>query len=339
MTQQTVLSGIRATGRLHLGNYMGALERFARMSLDPQYTCLFFVADLHTLTTFKEAALIRQHAPEIVLDYLAAGIDPGRSFIYMQSDVPQVTELAWYLTCLTPVGDLQRQPTFKEKATRHADDVNAGLLMYPVLMAADILGPRAHLVPVGADQQAHLELAADLARRFNNLYGNLFPIPDALRHEMLLISGLSAMDERGGFPKMGKSYGNTVSLHDSDETTWEKIRVAPTDPQRQRRSDPGDPARCAIFALHQQVSPEEDVAWSHAGCTTAGIGCIDCKRRLADNVNAILADFRERREELAAKPEIVQEVLAAGRHEANRRFNETIAEVRERMGLRPRVGG
>lgn len=332
-TPQVVLSGIRATGKLHLGNFLGALARFARMSQDQSLRCFFFVADMHTLTTLKEAAQIREHLREIVMDYIAAGIDLDRSAIYVQSDVPQVAELMWYLMCLTPVGDLERQPTFKDKKDKQPDDVNAGLLNYPVLMAADILGPRANLVPVGKDQQAHLELAAGIARKFNRLYGDFFPVPDALREEMLLVPGLSAMDERGGFPKMGKSDGNTINLSDSMEETWQKIRVAPTDPQRARRSDPGNPDHCAIFALHKHVSTPEDISWSETGCRTAGIGCMECKRRLSDNINLSLADFRERRLEISQKPGLVEEVLAVGKDQASQRFNETLAVVRNSMGL------
>lgn len=331
---QTVLSGIRATGTLHLGNYLGALVRFARMSKDPSFRCFFFVADMHTLTTLKEAEQIRAHLPGIVMDYLAAGVDPDQAAIYVQSSIPQVAELAWYLSCLTPVGDLQRMPTFKDKAGKQPDDVNAGLLNYPVLMAADILGPRADLVPVGEDQRAHLELAAEIARRFNRVYGDYFPVPDAMIQDMLLVPGLSAMDERGGFPKMGKSDGNTIALSDTPKETEQKIKVAPTDPARVRRDDPGNPENCAIGALHLQVSSSEDIRWSIEGCKTAGIGCVECKQALARNVNELLGEFRERRRELAAKPHIVREVLEAGRERTTPLFDETIAVVRERMGIR-----
>jgi len=333
MQQKVVLSGIRATGKLHLGNYLGALVRFARMSRDPAYQCLFFVADMHTLTTLKEAELIREHMPAIVLDFLAAGVDPEHSAIYVQSSIPQVAELAWYLSCLTPFGDLSRQPTFKDKVKNHPDDVNAGLLNYPVLMAADILGPRAELVPVGQDQRSHLELTSQLARRFNTMFGDFFPIPDALSHEMVLIPGLSAADADGNIPKMGKSDQNTVNLTDTPEQTFEKIRVAPTDPQRIRRNDPGNPENCTIFRLHEHVSSGETITWAKEGCRTAGIGCLDCKRSLANTVNGELAEFRERRAKLAETPGVVQEVLEEGRRRTEPRFQETIAHVREKMGM------
>src|SRR3989344_8946495 len=180
MSKQVVVTGIRATGRMHLGNYLGVLRRLGELSRDPDKQCFFFVADLHTLTTLKESADIRRHAPEMVRDIIAAGVDMERSVIYVQSDVPSVTELTWMLACITPDGELGSLPTFKDKAKKHSDDVNAGLRFYPVLMAADILGPRANLVPAGEDQRPHLELARQLARRVNRLSGKFFPVPDAM---------------------------------------------------------------------------------------------------------------------------------------------------------------
>ncbi|MDP4000645.1 MAG: tryptophan--tRNA ligase [bacterium] len=330
---QTVLSGIRATGKLHLGNYLGALVRFARMSQDPQYNCFFFVADLHTLTTLKEAEQIKSHLPNIVVDYLAAGVDPNQSTIYVQSSVPQVTELSWYLACLTLVTHLEGLPTYKDKSNKQPEDINSGLLFYPVLMAADILGPRAHLVPVGRDQKPHLELTQDLARKFNRLYGDLFPIPDAMSEEMVLIPGLSPMNDQGGFPKMGKSDENTINLSDTSEETWKKIKVAPVDPQRYRRTDPGDPDRCVIFTLHQQVSTPEQLVWSRQGCRTASIGCLECKQVLSNNINDRLSEFRERRQEFLTRPDAVRDVLRDGQKKATTVFDETIEIVRERMGI------
>ncbi len=330
---RVVLSGIRATGKLHLGNYLGALSRFATMSQNPEYNCFFFVADMHTLTTLKEAREIRSHLPNILLDYLAAGINTERAAIYTQSSVPQVAELAWYISCLTPVSELERIPTYKEKIEKHPDDINAGLFNYPVLMTADILGPRAELVPVGKDQKPNLELAAQLARKFNRLYGRYFPIPDSLEEEMITVPGLSIMDERGGFPKMGKSEGNTIVLSETAEETRLKIMVAPTDPQRQHRTDPGNPSHCSIFSLHQLISPVEDMLWSRGGCKTASIGCTECKEKLSGNVNAFLAEFRERRRELSEKTSLIRDVLEAGRVRATAVFDETIAVVRERLGI------
>lgn len=338
MRKTIVLSGIRATGKLHLGNYLGALARFADMSQKPELTCFFFVADMHTLTTLKDAANIRNNMPEIILDYLAAGINLDNSAIYVQSHIPQVAELMWYLSCLTPVSDLTGQGAYKEKAARAPEDNNTGLLSYPVLMAADILGPRAELVPVGRDQRAHLELARDLARRFNNLTHNspYFPLPDALSQEMIQVPGLYPKDSRGGFPKMGKSDGEaqTINLNDTPELTTQKIMVAPTDPQRVRRSDPGTPEDCAIHALHILVSDTKTIMDVTTGCRTASIGCIDCKKKLAGSVNATLAEFRANRAHMSSNKEIVTDILEAGRQQVQPRFDETLKVVRSTFGLR-----
>lgn len=343
MGKLVVLSGIRATGRLHLGNYLGALVRFAKMSKDPQYHCLFFVADMHTLTTLRDAAQIRENMPEIILDYLAAGVDPEKATIYLQSSIPQVAELAWYLGCLISEPQLRSLPTFKDKAKKieqKGEIVTAGLFSYPILMAADILGPRAHYVPVGADQLPHLELTQQIARNFNRLFGDYFPVPDAMKQDMIKVTGLSLnkdMDDDGrdlgGFEKMGKSDGNSIILSDTAEQTWEKIRVAPTDPARKRREDPGDPEKCPIYALHEFVSSGEHLAHCRAGCTSASIGCLDCKAILSQNINGQLAEFRERRLELAGKTSLVRDVLAEGKRRAEPFFDETLKHVREKIGL------
>ncbi len=337
MDKKIVLSGIRATGRLHLGNYLGAITRFAAMSQEEKLKCFFFVADMHTLTTLKEAQDIRSNLPEIILDYLAAGVDPNKASIYVQSHVPQVAELMWYLSCLTPVSDLLNQGAYKDKAAKAPEDNNTGLLSYPVLMAADILGPRAQFVPVGKDQTAHLELARDLARRFNHLSDfEYFPIPNPLLHEMIQVPGLYLKESRGNFPKMGKSDGDahTINLTDTPEATTQKIMVAPTDVKRVRRNDPGEPLDCVIHSLHTLVSTEDEVAEVTVGCRTAGIGCVECKQKLAGNVNSLLGNFRAKRAELAGNTKIVGEVLEAGRQAVAPRFNETLETVREKLGLR-----
>lgn len=329
-----VLSGIRATGRLHLGNYLGALKRFAEYSQDPEMDCMFFAADLHTLTTHKEAASIGLHLPAIILDFLAAGIDPERSIIYVQSDVPSLGKLNWLLACLAPYGELNRMKTFQEKAEKRPDDVNAGLFSYPVLMAADILGPRADLVPVGADQQAHLEFAQNIARRANNLIGeDFFPIPDALRQEMIMVPGLEAMTERGDFPKMGKSDNNTINLSDTPEQVWDKVRVAPTDPARIRRTDPGTPQHCVMYSLHSFVSSADDIRWVLDGCTSAGIGCVECKRRLSTNINTLLEPFQEKRRQLAENPDMIREILHEGAKRARAIIDPTVDHLEEAMGI------
>ncbi|MFA7201635.1 MAG: tryptophan--tRNA ligase [Candidatus Paceibacterota bacterium] len=338
MQKKVVLSGIRATGLLHLGNYLGVLTRFAEMSKNNSYKSLFFVADLHTLTTLKEARMIQRHMPNIVIDYLAAGISLENSFIYLQSDIPQVTELAWYLSCITPAKDLESLPTYKDKVAKHPEDVNAGLFNYPVLMAADIIGPQADLVPVGKDQQAHLELTVSLVKRLNHLYKTHFPIPDALINEMITVPGLSAMGENG-FPKMGKSDGNTIVLSEIPGDTWQKIKTAPTDPNRRLRTDVGNPEHCSIFQLHKLISAPDEINWSKNGCEKAEIGCIDCKKLLSVNVNSLLEEFRERRKELVEKPNLIRDVLEAGKAHVTPIFNETIAVVRDRIGIKEMIFG
>ena len=326
-----LFSGIKPTGKIHLGNYLGALKNW--VELQEKYQCLYFIADLHALTIKINPDELRDHSLQLAIDLLSLGIDPKKAVLFRQSDVIGHTELAWIFNCLTPVSELERIPTYKEKIEKHPDDINAGLFNYPVLMTADILGPRAELVPVGKDQKPNLELAAQLARKFNRLYGRYFPIPDSLEEEMITVPGLSIMDERGGFPKMGKSEGNTIVLSETAEETRLKIMVAPTDPQRQHRTDPGNPSHCSIFSLHQLISPVEDMLWSRGGCKTASIGCTECKEKLSGNVNAFLAEFRERRRELSEKTSLIRDVLEAGRVRATAVFDETIAVVRERLGI------
>lgn len=329
-----VLSGIRATGRLHLGNYLGALKRFAEYSQNTDMDCMFFVADLHTLTTHRGNDDIRTNVPDIILDYLAAGIDPNRSIIYAQSDVPSITRLYWFLMCLSGIGMLDRMKTFQEKAEKRPDDVNAGLFSYPVLMAADILGPRAALVPVGRDQESHLEFAIMLAKRLNNLLGeDLFPIPDPLRQDMVTVPGLEAMTARGDFPKMGKSDNNTINLSDTPNAVWNKVRHAPTDPMRIKRHDPGTPQHCVINSLHGFVSSDSDVQWVLQGCTSANIGCVDCKKRLTANVNELLQPFQEKRQELADRPNMVHEILHEGAKRARAIIDPTVDRVEAAMGI------
>jgi tryptophanyl-tRNA synthetase len=332
--KQIVLSGIRATGQLHLGNYLGALSRFAEMSRNPAYFGMFFVADYHTLTTLQEARLIKYHLPNIVLDYVAAGIDLSNTAIYAQSSVPQVTELTWLLSCLTPVGELTGQASFKQKSKQQPDLINAGLLIYPVLMAADILGVCANFVPVGKDQQAHLELAALVARKFNHQFGEYFPIPDALTGEMITVPGLSVPDTEGRFSKMGKSDKNTINLSDTPDEQSAKIRACPTDPQKVRKNDPGRPEVCPIFQLHKAITSAEDIQEIQTACLSGQLGCLECKARLNDHISTTIANFRARRQGLEPyKAQIVGDTLAAGKSVAAGMFRTTLEVVRDKMGL------
>jgi len=253
--KKVVLSGIRATGKLHLGNYFGAMRYFVKMSQEKDKKCFFFIANLHTLTTKMDPADIKRDLKEIVLDFISVGINPEKSIIFAQSSVPETCELSWLLNCLTPVAELERMPHFKEKKDKKIalkEIINAGLLTYPVLMAADILGPCASLVPVGEDQHPHVELTRELARRFNHIYGETFPIPELLKSEAIRVPGLD------GTGKMGKSDQNTIDLSDSPKVIKNKIAKAVTDPARIRRKDAGNPDICNIYALHMLMSTGEE---------------------------------------------------------------------------------
>ncbi len=325
---KTVLSGIRATGKLHLGNYLGAMQNFVKLQNNTGYRCLYFIADYHTLTTSPDPLNLRTNLLEIALDYLAAGIDPENSILYAQSSVPEIAELCLLLGMVMPIGELQRCPTFKEKARKQPDNVNHGLFSYPVLMAADILGPKANLVPVGKDQLVHLEITRSIAQKFNARYGEIFPIPSALEEKAIKVPGLD------GSPKMGKSDGNTIDLTDCSETIQKKISVAVTDPQRQRRCDKGHPLKCNIFLLHKFISDNELIAEMKEGCKTAKIGCVDCKKHLSNNIAALLRPFQETRERLKKDQDGVNTILKKGGEQAREIIQKTVTEVRERMGLR-----
>ncbi len=325
---------MRPTGLLHLGNYLGALQNW--VSLQQGYRCIYCAVDIHALTTVEgpgDVAEIQPNIREMVLDWLAAGIDPERSIVFVQSHVPEVMTLHTLLSMVTPLGWLLRVPTFKDKV-RQMDEteetVNYGLVGYPVLQTADIILYKADTVPVGRDQVPHLELAREIVRRFNNLYGDTFPEPQAKLTEDPLVLGLD------GRQKMSKSLDNHLDLAASPETTARRIASAFTDPQRLRRDDPGRPEVCNVYSLHKIVSPTGDLARIYEECTTARRGCVDCKRHLSDSVNDYLADFRQRRQEFAARPDFVHDVLKDGAAKARVIARETMEEVYGRMGLDPR---
>lgn len=319
-----VFSGIQPSGELHIGNYLGAVKNWVEMQDD--YECFICIVDLHAITIPYEPAEMPARVFDMALTLLAAGIDPERTTLFVQSDVAEHTELAWVFNTVTPLGDLERMTQFKDKAARQ-ESVPAGLLIYPVLQAADILLYHATHVPVGEDQVQHIELTREIARKWTVRYGDYFPEPQAVVGPARRILGLD------GQAKMSKSLGNTIGLLDSPDQIWEKLRVAVTDPARITRHHPGNPDVCNVFTLHRYFSPPEDEAWAAQGCRTAGIGCIDCKRRLADNVIAALAPVRERAERLRAHPERVLEVLAGGAERARAIARKTMAEVRKRMGI------
>jgi len=329
-----IFSGIQPSGELHIGNWLGAVQNWVR--LQESYECLFCIVDLHAITGPYEAESLARRTREMAVGLLAAGIDPERATLFVQSHVPEHAELQWLLNAVTPIGELERMTQYKDKASRVGESVPAGLLNYPVLMAADILLYRADLVPVGEDQVQHLELTREICRKWNAEFGRgeaFFPEPQPLLTQARRVMGLD------GQSKMSKSLGNTIGLLDSPEEVWAKLRPAKTDPKRVRRTDPGTPEDCNIFALHRYFSPPETVDVVAHNCRTAGWGCLECKKVLADNLNAQLDPIRARAAELAAHPGRVTELLEEGARRARAIARETIRIVRERMGfLAPAAG-
>ncbi len=325
MKKGRVFSGARPTGRQHIGNYLGAIKNY--VALQDDYDCIYCIVDVHALTTMEDVGKIKENTREMMLDWLAAGLDPQRSIIFVQSRVPEVLELHTFFSMITPLGRLLRIPTFKEKARMQPDNVNYGLVGYPVLMAADILLYKAGVVPVGEDQAFHLEFARETARRFNLLFGQTFPEPEIKLTDVPLVLGLD------GVNKMSKSLDNDIELAASPEQTLERVMTAFTDPARRYLSDPGHPDVCNINHLHQYFTDSADQSAIQEACRKAEIGCVECKRILAENVNRALAPFRERRAEIAAKPGYTDEVLADGASRAKVIAKKTIIEVKRNMGL------
>ncbi|SCZ49291.1 tryptophan--tRNA ligase [Thiohalomonas denitrificans] len=394
---QRVLSGMRPTGRLHLGHYHGVLKNW--LKLQHEYECFFFVADWHALTTeYDNTGPIVESAMEMVIDWLAAGINPGSARLFIQSQVPEHAELHVLLSMMTPLGWLERVPTYKDQQEklREKDLSTYGFLGYPLLQSADILIYRATQVPVGEDQVAHVELTREVARRFNHLYGREPDFADRAEqavkkmgkknarlyhdlrkryqeqgdHEALataqallenqqnitlgdrerlfgylegagkiilpepqaLLTPASKMPGLDG-QKMSKSYGNTIGLREEPKEVEKKLRTMPTDPARVRRTDPGDPEKCPVWDLHKVYSGAETRQWVQEGCTTAGIGCLDCKQPVIDAVTSELAPIRERAKEFIDNPSLVRKILAEGREQARDEAKLTLEEVRRSMGL------
>jgi tryptophanyl-tRNA synthetase len=320
-----IFSGIQPSGELHIGNYLGAVKNW--VELQRSYESFFCVVDYHAITVPYEADDLRTRRREMLVSLLAAGLDPSRATVFVQSMVPEHTELAWIFNTVTPLGELERQTQFKDKASRQ-ESIPAGILNYPVLQAADILLYRADLVPVGEDQVQHLELSREIARRWNARFGEgYFPEPQAKLTPSRRIMGLD------GNAKMSKSLGNTVGLLEEPTSIWDKLRPAVTDPARVRRTDPGTPEVCNIYHLHRAFSPPDVVAHVETQCRTAGWGCIECKKVLFENVNAELTPIRARAAEVRARPELVDQVAGDGAATARRVAGVTMREVKDRMGL------
>lgn len=325
-TQKAILSGMRPTGKLHLGNYWGALSRWLELQTDPGFLCYFMVADLHALTTgYQDVKGLKANIEDMVLDWLAAGLDPEKSVIFQQSKLSEHAELTLLFSMITPLGWLERIPTYKEQMRELAEREIAthGFLGYPVLMTADILLYKAFGVPVGEDQLPHVEISQDIARRFNHLYGPVFEEPKALLGKTPKVPGL---DNR----KMSKSYDNTVELGEGSETLQKKISRMYTDPAKARANDPGHPEGCVVFALHKIYNPAS--VDREAECRAGKIGCVACKKHLHSLMDAAMASFRERRAVL--KPSDAWAVLEKGNERARVTARKTLAEAMRAMGLR-----
>ncbi|MFY7949596.1 MAG: tryptophan--tRNA ligase [Gemmatimonas sp.] len=321
-----IFSGIQPSGELHLGNYLGAVKNWVQLQATHP-GAIYCVVDYHAITGSYDPAVLRARRWGMAKSLLAAGIDPTKAMLFMQSDVPEHTELSWIFTTITPLGDLERQTQFKDKSSK-VESIPAGLLMYPVLQSADILLYRADSVPVGEDQIQHLELARDTSRKFNLKFGvEYFPEPKPLLTPTRRIMGLD------GNAKMSKSLGNTIGLLETDEEIWQKLRPAMTDPQRVRKSDPGRPEVCNIFQLHKAFSAESTQEHVAEQCRTAGWGCMDCKKVLLEGMVQELTPIRRRSEALDAEPARVLDALADGARTARGLAQETMREVREVMGL------
>ncbi len=329
---ETVLSGLRPTGRVHLGNYFGAVKNWVDLEKSGRYRCFFFVADLHALTTdYADTQSLAVSTREAVLDWLAVGLDPARATVFLQSRVPQHAELALYFSMITPLGWLERVPTYKDQIEqlRTKDLGTHGFLGYPVLMTADIAVYRANLVPVGEDQASHLEICREIVRRFNGLYGEVFPEPKALFTPTPKVNGIDGR-------KMSKSYGNTIGITEAADSVRDKVMAMVTDPARARRQDPGNPQNCNLFPFHELFSPPAEVRVVDEECRTAARGCVDCKKHLIGNLNAALEPFRQRRAELSASSsDVVRDVLHEGDRQARAVAEETMEKVRAAVRLSP----
>jgi tryptophanyl-tRNA synthetase len=321
-----VFSGARPTGRQHLGNYLGAIKNY--VALQDEYDCVYCIVDLHALTTVEDTENLKQNTHEMALDFLAAGIRPQESIVFVQSHVPEVTELHTILSMVTPLGKLTDLPTFKDKVRQHPDNVNYGLVGYPVLMTADIVLYKANIVPVGIDQAPHLEFAREIVRSFNHRYGTKVLIePQIKTTEYPKVLGID------GREKMSKSLNNHIELAATPAETKKRVLEMVTDPARIKRTDPGNPDICNVFTMHKVFSPQADIDMVNVECRRAGIGCVDCKTLLAKNLNQHLEPFRARRGEIASRPDNVNDVLNDGAKRARTIAQRTMEEVRAAVGL------
>ena len=321
-----VFSGIRPTGRAHLGNYLGAIKNYVALQND--YDCVYCIVDLHALTTVEDTVNLRQNTYDMALDLLAAGIRPEETILFVQSHVPQVTELHTILSMVTPLGKLTDLPTFKEKVRLSPNNINYGLVGYPVLMAADIVLYKSDLVPVGIDQAPHIEFTREVVRSFNYRYHtNVLIEPGMKNTEIPKVLGID------GKEKMSKSLNNHIEIAASPEETRLRVMNMVTDPARIKRTDPGNPDVCNVFSMHKIFTSPADVEMINVECRRAGIGCVDCKKMFAGNLNKAMEPFRAKRAELAAQPDLVPAVLADGAKRAREIAEKTMVEVRAAVQL------
>ena len=325
---KVLFTGIQPTGLLHIGNYYGAIRNW--VELQYKYESYISVVDLHAITIEYDPKEMRKNSFDLALGLFACGIDLEKTHLFIQSEVPGHAELTWIFNSITPLGELERMTQFKDKARQHRKNVNVGLLDYPVLQAADILIYKGQVVPVGEDQVQHVEFTREVARRFNARYGDTFPECQA---ELTATPRIMGID---GDAKMSKSKGNFIGILESREEIWKKLAPAPTDPARVKRSDPGTPQKCNIFSYHRLVTPEEELSeYVAQGCRNATIGCLDCKRKLLNNLMTVLDPIQERYADLASRRTEIREVLDRNAVHCREVSGRTILEVKEKMGLSP----
>lgn len=321
-----IFSGIKPTGELHLGNYLGAIKNW--LTLQNEYECIFGIVDFHAMTTAYEKEKMEEFVLKGLSGYLACGLDPEKSLIMVQSLVPQVTELSWILNCITPISWLERVPTYKEKSQQQSGNINMGLLDYPVLMTADIIIYKANAVPVGEDQLPHIELSREIIRKFNSTFGEIFPEPKGIVGQGARVKGLD------GSEKMGKSLDNCICLSESEKDIWKKISKAVTDPARIRRTDPGNPEICNVYSLHKLFTEENTCIEISDACRSAQIGCVDCKKKLSANINNELMPIRDKYNYYLENKNLVRDILQDGSRKAFDIAEETMREVRDKTGIK-----
>jgi tryptophanyl-tRNA synthetase len=323
--KKRLFSGIQPSGDVHIGNYLGAIRNWIR--LINQYDCIFCIVDYHAITVEYNPIEMQKRILNAAAVNIASGLDPGQCSIFIQSHVPEHTELAWILNTVTPMGHLERMTQFKDKVKQHAENINAGLFNYPVLQAADILLYKSVAVPIGEDQVQHIELAREITRKFNMRYGEIFPEPKEILSEASRIMGLD------GKTKMSKSLGNYISLVETPESIWKKLSTSVTDENRKRRTDTGNPDICNLFTLHKYFSQKEQTEHINVVCRTAEIGCIECKKILSDNIVEELTPIRLRYEELIENQDYLLDILHAGAKKCKKMAEDTMNDVKRRMGL------